>query len=74
MTERFILGIADSIIREDFPCFLNKSVYNACTNVLNRSGWAHSGVYPFDLAQVWRVHKVDVAASSEALAVAGPLI
>ena len=42
-------------------------------NVLNLSEWAQSGVYPFDRAISWRVHKVDIAAGDPALAAAEPL-
>ena len=68
-----MLSNTDGLKREEFPCLLKQSMKKACMTVLNRSGWENSGVYPFEHAPVWRVHKVDIKVSAAEFAAAAPL-
>ena len=52
---------------------MKQSMEKACPTDLNRSGWENSGVYPFEHAPVWRVHKVDIKVSAAEFAAAAPL-
>ena len=73
MTEHLVLGNINGLKREEFTCLLKKSLEKACTTFLNGSGWAQSGVYPFDRNPVCRVHKADIVAADAALSTAEPL-